>query len=246
MAGLGGGTQSPTLVQPQLGPDCNDCNDYNHKALGLRAAAFLGGSEAETILNLGNMWEGEYPTSGSGGGYYPSLQEEPATLQGEKAMAVLTYSPVELLITDADGRQVGRPDGSVVNEIPGADQAHIKLDDGTQANLIELPEGEYDVTVRATGDGEFHLETTNGQQLLGYGEQPIRSGQEAQLKLNSADLEQPLTLPDGKTVMPEPVAVSAGSRLSSRTLVLGLVGLLAVVALLAFVLKRQQAGSAGP
>ncbi|MBK6768620.1 MAG: hypothetical protein IPG72_06370 [Ardenticatenales bacterium] len=207
------------------------------------SAMNAGGAEPARFWNFGNMWSGEYPTSGSGGEYHPSVGEIPASIQGAKGTAVLTYSPVALLVSDASGRRTGQSgDGTLVNEIPGADQTLVNLPDGTQASLIALPDGDYNTVIRGTGDGDFHLETTNSEQLLDYGVHPIRSGEEATLKLNSVDLKQALALADGKTVMPSAAAADGGGGLGRLPMVAAIVvGLLAVLGGVVVVVRRGRA-----
>ncbi len=183
-------------------------------------AMFLGTDLQNGMGELGNFWKGEYPTSGSRGGYYPTPELIPYSISGPGRVAVLTYSPVEDLITDSQGRRVGRlPNGNFIKEIPDAQQAHAVLDDGTFLNFFVVPSGQYRVTVRGTGSGTFHLMTTSTTEAMSYGEQPIAAGQEVTFTLNSADLKQPLMLADGRQVMPMPIgpevseaAASGGNR----------------------------------
>ncbi len=155
---------------------------------------------------LRNPWPGEYPTTGSDGGYYPATDVElPRMLKSPDKTRVLTYSPALTLVVDSQGRRVGRlPDGVVVNEIEGAEQSHVNNEDGTYVNFLSVPDGVYEVRIAGTGNGAFHLVTGTDRGVVNYGEQPIQTGEQVILKLVSADLLQPLELPDGTLVAPQP------------------------------------------
>lgn len=152
---------------------------------------------------LRNPWSGEYPTTGSDGGYYP--HDAPPILTSPHKTRVLSYSPAFLIVADEFERRVGRlPDGSVVNEIPGSEQCHTNNDDGTYINFISVPDGDYEVRITGTDNGTFHLATGTDTGVVNYGEQPIQFGKQATLALKSADLQQPLMLSDESLVQPEP------------------------------------------
>ncbi len=142
---------------------------------------------------------GDYPTNGS-------TTYQPGPMEAARAVdmkAVLTYSPVDLLVTDGQGRRTGRTaDGSHVNEIPKANHLRAVNEDGTSVNLIYLPEGRYQVSVTGTADGTFHLATATDAAIVNYGEQPIALGQTATLVLTQAQ-DQPMRLPDGTPVQPD-------------------------------------------
>ncbi len=128
-------------------------------------------------------------------------------------MAVLSCSPVDLLVTDSRGRQVGRTaDGGEFNEIPDANHLHVTNDDGTFVNLIYLPTGTYQVAATGTADGTFHLATATQAAIVNYGEQPIGAGQTATLVLTKGQ-DQPLRLPDGSQVQPDPGFIETESGL---------------------------------
>ncbi|MBK9697221.1 MAG: hypothetical protein IPO80_07430 [Propionibacteriaceae bacterium] len=152
---------------------------------------------------------GDYPTNGSAT-YQPGPMEAARAVD---MMAVLSYSPVDLLVTDSRGRQVGRTaDGSRVNEIPDANHLHVTNDDGTFVNLIYLPTGTYQVAATGTADGTFHLATATQAAIVNYGEQPIGAGQTATLVLTKGQ-DQPLRLPDGSQVQPDPGFIESESGL---------------------------------
>ncbi len=142
---------------------------------------------------------GDYPTNGSTT-YRPGPMEAPRAVD---MMAVLTYSPVDLLVTDSQGRRLGRTsNGTQVSELPNAHHLRVPAPGGTFVNLITLPTGRYQVAVTGTSDGKFHLATATGTAVVNYGEQPIGRNQSAALVLTKSQ-DQPLGLPDGTQVQPD-------------------------------------------
>jgi hypothetical protein len=179
---------------------------FNQKKESWNARAWSAAFGASPRLDwlVGNPWKGEYPTTGSDGGYYPKLTASiPTSLQGRNRTRVLTYSPVFVIVTDAQGRRVGRlKDGSVVNEIPGSEQSHANNDDGTFINMISVPNGQYQVSITGTDNGAFHLVSGTDTAIVNYSKQPIQEGKQATFTLKSTDLNQPLVLADGRAVTP--------------------------------------------
>jgi hypothetical protein len=80
---------------------------YNQKKESWNARAWSVAffADPDTDWLLANSWEGEYPTTGSDGGYYPT-NVLPDILKGPNKTRVLTYSPAFVLIADHKG---GRP-----------------------------------------------------------------------------------------------------------------------------------------
>lgn len=75
-----------------------------------------------------------------------------------KTLSVSAYCPVDLLVTDPQGRRVGIDPVShiYVNEIPGA----IYMGPNLETEFVWIPftvEGEYDVTLIGTGTGSYNL-----------------------------------------------------------------------------------------
>ena len=148
---------------------------------------------------LKGPWHGEYPTTGSDGGYYPSKGVHRELAPGR--VHVLTYSPVEVLVVDDRGQRSGRlPDGTLLDEIPDAEHLRNTRRDGTLVSMLSVPGGRYQVRIAGTGDGTFHLVTGTDREIVNYGEQRIRAGELATLALESHDLRQPLVMPDGRRV----------------------------------------------
>jgi hypothetical protein len=186
---------------------------FNQKKEAWNARAWSVTFAADPDLDwlVGNPWEGEYPTTGSDGGYYPELIGSiPTSLQGRNKTRVLTYSPVFVVVTDTHGRRVGRlTDGSVINEIAGSEQSHVNNGDGTFINMISVPNGQYQVSITGTDNGMFHLVSGTDTAIVNYGEQPIQDSEQATLTLKSTDLNQPLILADGSIVEPESGLIEA-------------------------------------
>ncbi len=153
----------------------------------------------------GSRWSGQYPTTGSDGGYYPAPDEGGGRTDLFGRSRVLTYSPVELLATDGQGRRAGRlPDGSFINEIPGAEHVRGRKEDGTFVNLVSLPEGRYEVGITGTDNGTFHLEAGTTEGIACFGRQPVKRGQQATLSLAPGEFAPSLLMPDGKHIQPQP------------------------------------------
>ncbi|WP_135612049.1 hypothetical protein [Methanococcoides sp. AM1] len=120
--------------------------------------------------------------------------------------------PVNILITDSNGRQLGAIDDSnMVFEIPDAFITRMADGEGGYSWYFILQNtDEYDVDITAFDDGEFEffVMNTNTEQLQNYGERVIKNGEVAEVELSSQDPTTPMTLPDGSEVIPtleEPV-----------------------------------------
>jgi len=177
---------------------------FNQKKEAWNAHAWSITFAADPVLDwrLGNPWDGEYPTTGSDGGYYP--HDKPPILNSPNKTRVLTYSPVFVIVMDAEGRRVGRlQDGSTVNEISGSEQSHTNNEDGTFVSMISVPDGQYQVSITGTDNGAFHLVTGTDNAIVNYGEQLIQTGEQATFTLKSADLMQPLKLADESLITPQ-------------------------------------------
>jgi hypothetical protein len=101
---------------------------------------------------------------------------------------VSTLGSASTLITDADGHRLGRVDGEIVNEIPGAEVAPLltgPLDDSTDPTY-ELPAGMGDLTMTLTGNEDMvmpegALSMTGAGYYLGVEEIALAPGQADQL-----------------------------------------------------------------
>ena len=114
--------------------------------------------------------------------------------------------PVNILITDSSGRQLGAIDDSnMVFDIPDAYITRMGDGEGGYSWYFILPNtGEYDVDITAFDDGnfDFFVMNTNTEQLQNYGEQAIKKGEIAEVELTSEDPITPMTLPNGYEVIP--------------------------------------------
>jgi hypothetical protein len=153
-------------------------------------------------------------------------------------IGVEVMCPVDVLITDSEGRLEGRlPDGTIVREIPGTYLYLDNAEDG-QYWLFGLPEGEYDVQITGTEDGTFNLRTSLEEgQMQEYGEQFITQGSRANLGIDPDNPAKRLVLPNGEFV--EPTTVSSAGKAWFNVLVekvpggsIGLVGIVVVVLML--------------
>ncbi len=190
---------------------------------GLLGVPILLGGKLILEVWLGNPYQYQYPITGSPDtGHYPILLDTiPDELKDwfiiipgdtdyvdyEKRppkTSILTHSPVEMLITDDLGRQVGRPFGpGFVSDIPFSDQVFVVKEDGDFAHVIILPEGRYQVHIKGVDDGVFNLVAAKDGSIVNYGEQPIQAETQATLILDSNDLNQALSLPNGNIVQPK-------------------------------------------
>jgi hypothetical protein len=152
---------------------------------------------------------------GEGGGEYPQMFGNPSRYPGviipnERAhpRRIGVNSPVAALVTASDGRRLGRtPEGEWVNEIEGADFYADPRGDNAFTYYFGLPEGDYELTMVGTADGDFHvLAADENGDLITYGPQAISAGQEASLPVSSETFEEPLQLPSGEMV--QPIAVT--------------------------------------
>ncbi|WP_342305091.1 hypothetical protein [Methanolobus sp. ZRKC5] len=114
--------------------------------------------------------------------------------------------PVNILITDNSGRQLGAiDDDEMIFEIPNAYVTRMGDGEGGYSWYFILPNtDEYDVDITAFDDGnfDFFAMNTNTEQLQNYGEQAIKKGEVAEVELISKDPTTPMTLPDGSEVIP--------------------------------------------
>ncbi|WP_135607300.1 hypothetical protein [Methanococcoides methylutens] len=141
------------------------------------------------------------------------LAQETSDLIGDVgALVGFGQCPVNILITDSNGRQMGAIDDSnMVFDIPDAFITRMGDGEGGYSWYFILPNtGEYDVDITAFDDGEFEffVMNTNTEQLQNYGERIIKNGEVAEVELSSQYPTTPMTLPDGSKVIPtleEPV-----------------------------------------
>lgn len=148
---------------------------------------------------------------GEGSDRYPQMYGNPSAYPGStvpsgrlQSRRIGVNSPVAALVTAADGRRVGMlPDGTLVNEIEGADFYPIPKGGDEYQWYFGLPEGEYQVTLNGTSAGPAHvLVADQDNRLVTYGPQTIGPGAQASLSIGPAGIDQPLVLPSGEPVQP--------------------------------------------
>jgi hypothetical protein len=174
---------------------------------GLFPGAYFG-------LSRSGAFPTTYPHLVGGEVLYP---EQPSAEVQEQWRQMLVFSPVDVLITTADGAHIGRDtSGELVYEMPGAYFYATELDDGTTMFPFSLPEATYDVSIVGNAPGELHPITSDGDGLvLDYGTNSISVGEGAVLSID-AELAQPMRLPDGSLAEPEVIDIfrvlAAGGR----------------------------------
>jgi hypothetical protein len=120
----------------------------------------------------------------------------------------LAECPVDLVITDQEGRRSGvLEDGSMAFEVPHCFVVNAPDEEGDAHWYFELdPEtaGPCRLEIRGKGEGTFQLLVANAPSgsMLYYDEQPISPGAVAELVLDVGDPEAPLVLSDGREIRP--------------------------------------------
>jgi hypothetical protein len=126
--------------------------------------------------------------------------------QDTAALVGFGQCPVNILITDSNGRQLGAVDDSnMAFDIPNAFIMKMSDEEGGYQWYFTLPiTDEYDVDITAFDDGEFEffVMNTNTGQLQHYGEHPIKNGEVAEVELSSQDPTTPMILPGSSEVIP--------------------------------------------
>ncbi|MDR6223523.1 hypothetical protein [Methanococcoides alaskense] len=135
------------------------------------------------------------------------LVSESVELIGDAgALVGFGQCPVNILITDSNGRQLGAVDDSnMVFDIPDAFITKMADGEGGYSWYFILQNtDEYDVDITGFDDGnfEFFVMNTNTGQLQDYGEQVIRDGETAEVELDPQDSATPMRMPDGSEVIP--------------------------------------------
>ncbi|MFZ1290562.1 MAG: T9SS type A sorting domain-containing protein, partial [Melioribacteraceae bacterium] len=128
------------------------------------------------------------------------------TKSSEPKTSVVIECPVNLLVTDSEGKRLGVvSDTNFVEEF----SAHIykAVQDGkTVGWYLGLTEKNYDIIISGESSGMFRMqisgESVSGQ-LLDYGEQPIIKNENAKIKLNAENPIPILILTDGSQIIPQ-------------------------------------------
>jgi hypothetical protein len=144
--------------------------------------------------------------SGNMNSYNITNSNEPVFFDARDFLVGSLHCPVNILITDSSGRQLGAVnDNEMAFDIP--DASLLKMSDGEGGNqwYFTLPTtDEYDVDITAFDDGdfEFFVMNSNTEQLQDYGKNPIQKGETAEVELSSEDPTSPMKLPDRSEVIP--------------------------------------------
>ncbi len=131
--------------------------------------------------------------------------------------AVAVNSPVQMLITDAQGRRVGWVDpGTFAYEIPGVD-VDCFPEGGTDTGMVALlPQGDYSVQITGNAPGNFGFTRAvpapaGASPLTHKLNIPVQAGEQYSCTLSPTTAETPLVGPGGAMVALEPIPVSAGT-----------------------------------
>jgi hypothetical protein len=121
-------------------------------------------------------------------------------------IAAMMTCPVNILITDNEGRRLGvLDDGSMAFEIPNASIMNLPNDAGNNNWYFELDSdvsSNYNLEIIGTDEGTFELLIANkkDKNIKYYGKQPITQGEKAEIVLDSSNPKAPLILQDGTEV----------------------------------------------
>ena len=131
--------------------------------------------------------------------------------------AVAVHSPVQMLITDTQGRRVGWVDaGTFAYEIPGVD-VDCFPEGGTDHGMVALlPQGDYSVQITGNAPGTFGftraVPTPAGASPLTHKLNiPVQAGEQYSCTLSSTTAETPLVGPGGAMIALDPISVSGGA-----------------------------------
>ena len=160
----------------------------------------LGASEEQEKLGISEPLKSRYPTSKTYGGILDAT--------GTIILGILKC-PVDILITDNEGRRLGMLDGSPIGEIPSAIILRNPNDESNNNNswyfeLNTTTNSRYTLEIVGTDKGSFELITfdSKNKQVRDYGHQPISKGLKAQIIFDATSAEAPLILPNGTEVQP--------------------------------------------
>ncbi|MEM2964392.1 MAG: zinc-ribbon domain-containing protein [Candidatus Bathyarchaeia archaeon] len=159
----------------------------------------------QSMYDSNNLFSG-YPLTG-GAIYvnYEVVGKRSTPPREEASNAVLVDCPVDILITDSEGKRAGMlPDGILMQEFPAYIYQGVENEEITSW-YFELPKGTYTIEIIGRSAGTFKLLIGGeavGNQILKYGEQEILEGGTAKVTIGASDKSPPLSLPNGKTVNP--------------------------------------------
>ncbi len=123
---------------------------------------------------------------------------------------ITVQCPVNVLITNSAGQRLGiLPNGQWVFEFKPVDAYYWSDENGDNQWYFSLPKDTYTMNFDGTGSGVFDVITyTGGDNINGYGDNPIAAGQQAVLSVGPGVVSE-LTLPGGTKVTPETKAIAS-------------------------------------
>ena len=129
--------------------------------------------------------------------------------QWVKGVGITVNSPVALDISNEKGQRITlQADGKLGVQIENS-EVYIAQNSSTDLHwYVWLPEGKYQVKAIGLADGTTHITTSQGKGVIQYYGAPVKKGEAATLKLDTAKLGEPLTLPDGKQVSAIPLDIT--------------------------------------
>jgi len=171
------------------------------------------------------VWGADNPLPDSDSGHlYPHLRgEDPsypasAVLLGDlsKGLAkptriLLIRSPINMLMTMADGRQIGLSSmNTLVNDLPGEINLYAMPKAESEGEIewwVFLPDGAFSVDLTGIGNGDYQVFLADQDKIMGYGTQSIQSGEQATFSYDPASSGlSTLNQSDGTTVYPDAVS----------------------------------------
>jgi hypothetical protein len=129
------------------------------------------GSVGNSLVPIGAN-TGHYPTTPNPNGSWQyfsgTTRRSPSTSNAENRKQVSVGSPVQVLLTAPDGRQVGiLPSGEFVNDFGTSLEAHMLIaPDNTYETSFNLPDGQYRLEFNGTGSGSVHVLTRHDHSVI--------------------------------------------------------------------------------
>ena len=168
------------------------------------------------FLSLGlYAYSGYYPEPSYGSeNLYPHLTGKPSSYPAQSDLdrnlaqpvnqILVINSPVTVMITMEDGREVGiMPNEAGFNEAP-MDVSFYALpkEDGNHSWFFFLPDQAADVTVYGQDEGTVHIALVSDDQIVSYGPQHIYQSEAAEFTISGNSTLGTLNLGSGGTVEP--------------------------------------------
>ncbi len=129
--------------------------------------------------------------------------------------SVLGRCPVDMLVTDSQGRRVGMlPNGTLIQEFPAFAERYTDANNQTVGWYFGLGSGVYSFAITGHSSGEFQIIVSGaatGGKAVDYGNQTITKGARASLTLGAGETQPAMTLPDGSKVTPKIIQSTASN-----------------------------------